>query len=212
MSQQAQNTSMSSEVRFNVPLPFVIPFGALLLIGLITFGMSRILLSVPKEVAVIVAIAIAANVLIACAFIASRPDTARRTWPELTMVFLYPILIGVVLSLMNLGTGHSAGEEAGAHEAGGAAAANSVSAEGVQFNTDELTLSAGEETELEFSNADTVQHNIAIYEEEGGADLFVGDIIGAAAETTYSIPPLDAGEYYFQCDVHPGMNGTVVVE
>jgi plastocyanin len=205
---------MSSEVRVKVPLPFVIPFGALIVIGLVTVGMSRILLSVPKEVAVIIAIAVASNVLIACAVIANRPETARRTWPELVMVFLYPILIGIVLTQLNLGTGHGVAEEAGAHEAaeGGGGAANSVSAEGVQFNTDELVFSAGEETELEFSNADTVQHNIAIYEEEGGADLFVGDIIGAAAETTYSIPPLDKGEYYFQCDVHPAMNGSVVVE
>jgi plastocyanin len=212
MSQHAPETPMSSEVRFKVPLPFVIPFGALIIIGLISVGMSRILLSVPKEVAVIIAIAIASNVLIACAVIASRPDTARRTWPELMMVFLYPIFIGIFLTQLNLGTGHSAGEEGGAHEEAGGAAANSVSAEGVQFNTDELTLSAGEETELEFSNADSVQHNISIYESEGGEALFEGEIIGAAAETTYSVPALDKGEYYFQCDVHPGMNGTVVVE
>jgi hypothetical protein len=27
----------------------------------------------------------------------------------------------------------------------------------------------------------------------------------------YEIPPLPAGEDYFQCDVHPNMNGTVIV-
>ncbi|MGH2805741.1 MAG: cupredoxin domain-containing protein [Actinomycetota bacterium] len=204
---------MSSEVRFRVPLPFVIPLGALLLIAVVTIGMSRILLSVPKEVAVIIAIAVAMNVLIACAVIANRPDTARRTWPELVMVFAYPILIGIVLTQLNLGTGHGAAEEAGAQEAAeGAGAANSVSAEGVQFNTDELTLSAGEETSLQFSNADSVQHNIAIYEQEGGEELFVGDIIAGGSETAYEIPALDKGEYYFQCDVHPGMNGAVIVE
>jgi plastocyanin len=205
---------MSSEVRFKVPLPFVIPFGALIVIGLVSVGMSRILLSVPKEVAVIVAIAIASNVLIACAVIANRPETARRTWPELAMVFLYPILIGIVLTQLNLGTGHGVAEEAGAHEAaeGGGGAANSVSAEGFQFNTDELVLSAGEETELEFSNADSAQHNISIYQEEGGENLFEGEVIGAGAETTYAVPSLDKGEYYFQCDLHPEMSGTVVVE
>jgi plastocyanin len=25
------------------------------------------------------------------------------------------------------------------------------------------------------------------------------------------VPPLDPGSYYFQCDVHPNMNGTVTV-
>jgi plastocyanin len=28
---------------------------------------------------------------------------------------------------------------------------------------------------------------------------------------TYDIPALDAGTYYFHCDVHPTMNGSVVV-
>ncbi len=30
------------------------------------------------------------------------------------------------------------------------------------------------------------------------------------ATAEYAVPPLPAGEYYFQCDVHPTMNGTVV--
>jgi plastocyanin len=29
------------------------------------------------------------------------------------------------------------------------------------------------------------------------------------AVTTYDVPELEAGTYYFQCDVHPNMNGTV---
>jgi plastocyanin len=30
-------------------------------------------------------------------------------------------------------------------------------------------------------------------------------------QAKYEIPALDAGEYYFHCDVHPTMNGTVTV-
>ena len=90
----------------------------------------------------------------------------------------------------------------------------SISATGLQFNTDTLEFPAGEESELQFANDDSssVQHNVAIYEEEGGADLFVGDVIPGGESITYTVPGMDPGEYYFQCDVHPGMNGTVTVE
>lgn len=215
MSQQP----MSEEVRFRVPLPFVIPVVSLVVIAAVTVGMSRILLAVPKEVAVIVAIAVAANVLIAAAVLANRPETARSSWAELLIVFLYPILIGAVLTTIDWPeAGHAeAGEEAGAHETSeeaGGAGGLTVSAESLVFNTDEITLPAGEEAELTFDNADSssVQHNVAIYEEEGGEELFVGDVIPGGQSVTYSIPAQKKGEYYFQCDVHPGMNGTVVVE
>ena len=212
MSQQP----MTEEVRFRVPLPFVIPIVSLLVIAVGTIGLSRILLSVPKEAAVILALAVSANLLIAAAFVANRPESVRSSWAELLIVFTYPILIGVVLTQLNIGEGHSVAEEAGAQEAASEEGAGTltVSASSLQFNTDEIVLSAGEEAELSFNNEDSssVQHNIAIYEEEGGADLFVGDVIPGGQSVTYSIPSLDKGEFYFQCDVHPGMNGTVVVE
>jgi plastocyanin len=209
---------LSEEVRFRVPLPVIVPVVSLLIIGAVTFGLSRILLSVPKEVSVIVAIAVAANVLIAASFIANRPESARNAWPELLIVFTYPLLIGFVLTQLDLGGDtHAVAEEAGAHgeaeEAAGGAGLN-VSAVDLQFNTENLVLPAGEEAEIAFANEDTssVQHNIAIYEEEGGADLWIGEVIPGGQSTTYSVPALEKGEFYFQCDVHPGMNGSVTVE
>ena len=210
MSQQATDSGLTKEVRFNLPLPIVIPLGALLVIGLGTFGFSRILLNVPKEVAVIVALAVAANLLGTLAFIALRPETARAFWAELFVVATYPIVIGAVLAMIGLSDGHAT--EPGGHGEPAAPAAGTVSAEGVQFDTSEITLTAGEEEEITFNNADTVEHNIAIYEEEGGKELFGGEIIPGGQETTYAVPALDKGEYYFQCDVHPAMNGTVTVE
>ena len=207
----------SEEVLFRVPLPFVIPLVSLVVIGAATFGMSRILLSVPKEVAVIVAIAIAANLLIAAAFIANRPESVRSSWAELLIVFTYPIVIGIVLTQLNLGSGHAVAEEAGAHDAaaeeGGGSGLN-VSAVDLQFSSDEIALPAGEEAEIAFANEDasSIQHNIAIYEEEGGADVFIGEVIPGGQSVTYSVPALEKGELYFQCDVHPGMKGSVVVE
>ena len=211
--------SLSEEIKFRVPLPFIIPITALVVIGAATFGLSRILLSVPKEAAVIVAVAVAANVLIAGAVVANRPESARRSWPELLIVFLYPILIGVVMTQLDLGgeEAHGVAEEAGAQaeaQEGGGAAGLNIAATNLQFSSDEITLPASEEAQLVFANEDasSIQHTVAIYEEEGGADLFVGDVIPGGQSITYDVPALDKGEFYFQCDVHPGMNGTVIVE
>ena len=214
MSQQP----MSEEVRFRVPLPFVIPVVSLLLIAGGTFGLSRILLAVPKEIAVIIALAVAANLLIAASIVANRPETVRSSWAELLIVFTYPIVVGIVLTQLNLGSGEdhaSAGEEAGGQHLAaeeGEGTGLSIAAQQLQFNSDEITIPADEEAVLEFANEDTVDHNVAIYEEQGGEDLFVGDVVGGGDSTSYPVPPLKKGEYYFQCDLHPGMNGTVTVE
>lgn len=209
---------LSEEVRFRVPLPFVIPLVSLLMIALVTVGLSRILLSVPKEAAVIIALAVASNVLIAGAVIANRPESARSSWPELLIVFTYPIIVGAVLAQMNIGgEEHAAAEEAGGQalaEAEGGGPGLNIAAQNLEFSSDTITLPAGEETTLAFENEDasSIQHNVAIYEKEGGKELFPGEVIPGGQSITYDVPALDKGEYYFQCDVHPGMNGTVTVE
>ncbi len=41
----------------------------------------------------------------------------------------------------------------------------------------------------------------------------MGEIITGPAETTYTFTaPSEPGTYYFQCDVHPSMNGDFIVE
>lgn len=217
MSQQVQpqpEAGLTHEVRLRVPLPIVIPIGALLVIGLIAVGMSRILLSVPKEVSVIIAIAIAANILIACAFIALRPESARLSWHELAIVALYPLIIGIVIAQLGLGTGHSAGEgEHGGGAGGAAAGGGAVTAANVEFSTDTIELEAGSQAEIEFVNEDSVEHNIAIYQDDSAnEDIFVGEIIPGGQSITYTFQAPQPGEYYFQCDVHPAMDGTVTVE
>ena len=41
--------------------------------------------------------------------------------------------------------------------------------------------------------------------------LFRGGLDTGVATITYDIPALMPGTYYFHCDVHPTMNGTVTV-
>ncbi len=88
-----------------------------------------------------------------------------------------------------------------------------VAAENIAFDTDRIELPADTPATIVFENRDTgVQHNIAIFTDDTLAEvLFRGELLTGPATVTYEIPPLPAGEYYFHCDVHPNMNGAVVV-
>ena len=89
-----------------------------------------------------------------------------------------------------------------------------VTASGIAFDTSTIDLPAGEASTIHFVNKDNAtQHDIAIYPsaDDLANPLFRGDLLTGPGETDYAIEPLEAGEYYFQCDVHPTMNGTVSV-
>jgi plastocyanin/uncharacterized membrane protein len=79
------------------------------------------------------------------------------------------------------------------------------------FSSDRLTAPAGEAFGLVFDNEDDgVPHNVAIYTDDSAAEsLFVGDLVDGPKTVTYDVPALDPGSYYFRCDVHPQMNGTL---
>lgn len=87
-----------------------------------------------------------------------------------------------------------------------------IAANNLAFDTDCLAAPAGEAFTIEFENQEAVPHNVAIYEAEGGAAFFQGDIVTGPDTITYEPDPIDEeGNLYFQCDVHPTMNGTFVV-
>ena len=111
--------------------------------------------------------------------------------------------------------GGPGGETGGGPPGGGApgsAEPATVVAQGIAFDTDTISLSADQPSTLTFDNRDTVPHNIAIYTDSSLSEaLFQGEIVTGPATAQYEVPPEPAGEYYFQCDVHPTMNGTVTV-
>lgn len=88
-----------------------------------------------------------------------------------------------------------------------------VSARNLAFDTEVIELPADTPATLTFDNADPgQQHNISIYPgPDLGEPLFEGELIAAPDTIEYPIPPQPAGEYYFRCDIHPDMNGTVRV-
>lgn len=222
MSQQPQQEPLVGEVRFRVPLPLAIPLIALGIIALFAISFSRVFLSVESEAAVIIATATAANLLGAAAFVALRPRVSSTSYMELLAIVAYPILIGVVIASVGIGEGAAHGGE-GDHGNGGAPAKPAaggleIVAENIAFDKDTLEFKADEESSLTFVNNDAgTDHNVAIYENQDDGiaktnGLWVGDIFPGVETVVYDVPALKAGEYYFQCDVHPNMAGTAVVK
>ncbi len=106
-----------------------------------------------------------------------------------------------------------AGKEPGAGKGGKAAAQVPIAANALAFTTSELSLPAGTPSVIAFDNRDEgVPHNVAIYTAQGGEELFGGEVVTGPTQVDYEVPPLEPGEYFFQCDVHPTtMTGTVTV-
>jgi len=99
----------------------------------------------------------------------------------------------------------------------GEGAGQVVVAANVAFDVNELTLEANTENLVTLQNQDSQPHNISIYEtaEDGLAfadPLFLGETIPGGETIDYTIAGPRPGDYYFQCDVHPNMNGDVTVE
>ena len=97
---------------------------------------------------------------------------------------------------------------------GSSGATAQISAQGLQFDTSSLMFPAATAVTLTFDNqAAAIPHNVAIYSDSAyTTSVFTGDIVTGPAKATYDIPALDAGTYYFRCDVHPTMIGTVTVK
>ncbi|MEJ7803170.1 MAG: cupredoxin domain-containing protein [Candidatus Limnocylindria bacterium] len=88
-----------------------------------------------------------------------------------------------------------------------------LSAADIAFDANVIRATAGEAFTITFTNNDTAPHNVSVYTEEGGEEIVLGDVIDGGATVEVEVPALDAGEYFFVCDIHPNeMTGSVVVE
>jgi nitrite reductase (NO-forming) len=82
------------------------------------------------------------------------------------------------------------------------------------FDTDCLAAPAGKPFTIVFDNQDpSIPHNLSIYTDDGATEsLFTGDIVTGPDVITYRVDALEAGTYFFRCDIHPTtMTGTFVV-
>jgi plastocyanin len=88
-----------------------------------------------------------------------------------------------------------------------------VTAKDLEFGQSEITAPADQAFELVFDNQEGAPHNVAIYTDSSASTkISVGDIFSGPAQKTQSVPALAAGTYFFRCDVHPEMQGTIVAK
>ena len=87
------------------------------------------------------------------------------------------------------------------------------SAQNLEFSAPCMVAVAGEAFTIHFTNNDTQPHNVAAYTDSGKAnELFRGDVISTQGESLdYEVEAQDEGQYYFDCTIHPDMNGTLYV-
>jgi hypothetical protein len=89
-----------------------------------------------------------------------------------------------------------------------------ISAQGTAFDTRCLAAPADQRFEILFRNEDEgLPHNVAIYTDSSASEsLFIGETFPGPDDRTYQVDPVEVGDYFFRCDVHPTqMTGTFVV-
>jgi plastocyanin len=88
-----------------------------------------------------------------------------------------------------------------------------LTAADLAFDANVIQAPAGEAFTISLINNDTAPHNVTVYVAEGGDRIGEeGATINEGETTELAVEALEPGTYYFQCDIHPNMNGTIVVE
>ena len=88
-----------------------------------------------------------------------------------------------------------------------------IGARDLAFTQPCMVANAGEAFTIHFVNADAMPHDVAIYNDSSKSnEIMRGEVQPGQGEIDYEVEALDAGQYYFDCTVHPAdMNGTLYV-
>ena len=190
-------------------LPIGLPVLSLATIASVMYFMSRVLLAVSETASWVIALLVGV-VILGCASVAAvRPNITGRTLAAVLAIGSV-VMVGGGVFAAAVGERHI---EVHSEEHGGEAALVQLGAENVAFGRDEITLAADTEVEIRFDNNDRdIQHNITILGQDPSRPIFRGQLVTGRATVTYTFHSPPAGEYRFQCDIHPDqMKGTVKV-
>jgi plastocyanin len=209
---------MQNDFRERVFLPLMIPVAVVLGFVGFAFFLSRVLLTVPEWLAVVIAIAVASYVLVIASYVSSQPRiSSRALGVGLVLGLVGVVAAGAVAAAAGMRPLEEHGEEAVAGaEAGeeGEAAAAEVPEDAQVFVAVDIdwaeapqTVPAGE-VQVALVNEGGIVHNVII--EELG-DQLVAEAQGG--ETATGSVTLDPGEYTYYCGVPghrpAGMEGTL---
>ena len=124
---------------------------------------------------------------------------------------LWPFALVAMVALAACGGGGGGGGESETCSPSGTSL--QITAQNNQFDKSCLAAPAGQSFTITLDNKDTQQHNVAIYtDSSANQNLFRGELDTGPKTITYNVKGLDAGRYFFRCDVHPSMNGTFIVK
>jgi plastocyanin len=88
-----------------------------------------------------------------------------------------------------------------------------ISSKDLKFSTDRLVAPAAKPFQIVYDNQEAAPHNVAIYTDQSASTkIFAEDPFGGPKEVVYDVPAIAAGSYFFRCDVHPDMKGTLEVK
>ena len=87
-----------------------------------------------------------------------------------------------------------------------------IVAQGNVFSPSTVEVAAGKAFSLTLDNKDAAPHNVAIFTDSSAAQsVSIGEIV-SSTKATQQVPALEKGEYFFRCDVHKEMTGTIVAK
>lgn len=87
-----------------------------------------------------------------------------------------------------------------------------IIAKDMAFSPATVEVKAGTNFTLHFDNQESAPHNVAIYTDSSASQkISVGEIVTATRKDQV-VPALAAGSYFFRCDVHTNMTGTIVAK
>lgn len=112
------------------------------------------------------------------------------------------IITGVLLTILSISYGCTKSSDNGT---GGSTqpGANEVWMQNLAFNPSSITVSVG--TTITWTNKDSFTHNVT-----SSTQAFSSGSMSPGA--TFSFKFNTAGTYNYTCTIHPGMNGTVIVQ
>jgi plastocyanin len=126
-----------------------------------------------------------------------------------TLTFL-GLLVAVLAACSGNGGGSAA--DGGGGTAAVVDGAVEINADDLEFDVSTIEAPAGQEFTVTLNNLESQPHNFSVYVEERGEQIVIGEIVtGPDATVDTVVPALEPGTYFFKCDVHPDMNGTIVV-
>lgn len=144
-----------------------------------------------------------------------RTRDPARAWPgRLVFVFAGVIAVSVLITLAPVGFAwlNSLRPPEASGPPVAVPAVPEISASSiVSFETKTLIVPAGRAFDLVFHNNQAgVPHNVDIGDNAASvANYLNGERITGPDTATYHVAAIQPGNYYFQCEVHPNMNGTV---